>query len=53
MVGVHGALVEYVRHRLLADEHPETILADLQRIGGRTFDLLERGLANFAPACPT
>ena len=52
LMGVHGALVEYVRQRLLTDDHPETIVADLQRVGGRAFDLLEHGLADFAPARP-
>ena len=50
LMGVHRALVEYVRQRLLTDDHPETIVADLQRVGGRAFDLLEHGVADFAPA---
>jgi AcrR family transcriptional regulator len=52
LMGVHGALIEYVRHRLLSDDHPETIVADLQRVGGRAFDLLEHGLADVARAAP-
>jgi len=50
LMGVHGTLVEYVRHRLLTDDHPETIVVDVQRVGGHAFDLLEHGLADFARA---
>ena len=45
--GVHGTLVEYARHLLLADDRPEEIAADLRRFGGLAFALLEHGLADF------
>jgi AcrR family transcriptional regulator len=48
LMGVHGTLVEYVRTRLLTGDHPETIVVDVQRVGGHAFDLLEHGLADFA-----
>jgi AcrR family transcriptional regulator len=46
LMGVHGALVEHARRRLLADDHPEQIAADVRRFGGRAFGLLEHGLAD-------
>jgi hypothetical protein len=51
LMGVHGALVGYAR-RLLTDDHPETIVADVQRVGGRAFDLLQHGPADVARAAP-
>jgi AcrR family transcriptional regulator len=50
LMGVHGALIEYARRRLLADDRPAAIAADLQAAGERAFDHLDRGLAGFGPA---
>jgi len=52
LVGVHSALVDYARRRLLADDRPEEIEADLRAYGERAFTLLEHGLSAFAPAEP-
>ena len=49
LMGVHVALLEYVRDRLLADDHASTIAADVREHGARAFALLERGLRDFAP----
>ena len=48
LMGVHIALVEYTRARLLADDHPEALAADVQRRREARFALLEHGLAAFA-----
>jgi hypothetical protein len=45
---VHSALVDYARNRLLANDRPGAIAADLRTYGERAFALLERGLKDFA-----
>jgi AcrR family transcriptional regulator len=50
MMGVHSALVEYARNRLLADDRPAAIAADVRTYGERAFTLLEQGLKDFARA---
>ena len=52
LMGVHGALVEYARHRLLADDRPAEIAADVRRFGAHAFGLLEHGLADFGRTPP-
>jgi AcrR family transcriptional regulator len=52
LMGVHGALVDYARQRLLADDRPAAIMADLGTLGERAFALLEHGLADYARAEP-
>jgi AcrR family transcriptional regulator len=46
LVGVHRALIDYARRRLLADDRPREIAADLRAGGGRAFGLLENGLGD-------
>jgi len=48
LMGVHSALVDYARNRLLANDRPGAIAADLRTYGERAFALLERGLKDFA-----
>jgi AcrR family transcriptional regulator len=48
LVGVHRALVDYTRRRVLADEVPAGLAADVRRQGERAFALLEQGLADYA-----
>jgi hypothetical protein len=50
LMGVHIALVEYTRARLLADDRPEALAADVQARAAEALGLLEHGLAAFAPA---
>jgi AcrR family transcriptional regulator len=50
LMGVHRALLDYTRRRVLADEHPAGLAADVRRLGDRAFALLERGLGDYAPA---
>jgi AcrR family transcriptional regulator len=52
LMGVHGALVDYARQRLLADDRPAAIMADVRTLGERAFALLEHGLADYARAEP-
>ena len=52
LMGVHGALLAYVRHRLLTDDRPAAVAADVRRFGDHAFGLLEHGLADFARADP-
>ena len=48
LVGVHAALVEHVRRRLLSDADPAAIADEVRAHGERVFDLLEHGLAGYA-----
>ncbi|MDN5918769.1 MAG: TetR/AcrR family transcriptional regulator [Pseudonocardia sp.] len=50
LLGVHTALVDYSRHRLLADDRPAEIAADVRAYGERAFALLEHGLGVTYPA---
>jgi hypothetical protein len=50
MMGVHSALVEYARNRILANDRPDAIAADVRAYGERAFALLEHGLKDFARA---
>jgi AcrR family transcriptional regulator len=47
LMGVHRALIDYTRGRILADEQPARLAADVRRLGGRAFALLEHGLGDF------
>jgi AcrR family transcriptional regulator len=46
LMGVHSALVGYVRGRVLADDHLTRLAADVREHAGRAFALLERGLGD-------
>jgi AcrR family transcriptional regulator len=48
LIGVQRALVDYTRRRVLADEEPARLAADVRTIGQRAFALLERGLGDYA-----
>jgi AcrR family transcriptional regulator len=49
LMGVQRTLIDYVRKRVLADDHPERLPADVRRLGRRAFALLAEGLGNYAP----
>jgi AcrR family transcriptional regulator len=55
LIGVQLALVDYTRRRVLDDEAPARLAADVRRLGRRAFALLERGLGDYGarPARPT
>ena len=48
LVGVQRALVDYTRRRVLADQQPARLAADVRRLSERAFALLERGLGDYA-----
>jgi len=54
LVGVQRAMVDYTRRRVLADQQPARLGADVRRLGHRAFALLEQGLGDYAtrPARP-
>ena len=49
LVGVQRALVDYTRRRVLADEKPARLAADIRASAQRAFALLEHGLGDYAP----
>jgi AcrR family transcriptional regulator len=49
LLGVQRALVDYTRRRVLADEEPARIAADVRDLARRAFALLEGGLGHYAP----
>ncbi len=48
LLGVHRALLHYVRRRILADDEPARLAAQVRRLSAEAFALLEGGLADFA-----
>jgi AcrR family transcriptional regulator len=49
LLGVHRALIDHVRRRVLADEPLTGLTTELQRLGRRALTTLERGLADYPP----
>jgi AcrR family transcriptional regulator len=49
LIGVQRALVGYTRRRVLAEERPAGLAADVRALGERAFALLEDGLGGYAP----
>lgn len=49
LLGVHRALIDHVRRRVLSGEPVTGLTAELQRLGRRALTTLERGLADYAP----
>lgn len=49
LMGVHRALIDYARHRVLADDQPDRLATDVSRLAQRAFRLLEHGLGDYAP----
>jgi AcrR family transcriptional regulator len=52
LIGVHRALLDYTRRRVLADKEPVRLAADVRRLGKRAFALLEHGLGDYAAKPP-
>ena len=52
LLGVQRALVDHVRRRVLDDDEPARLAADVRDLGGRAFALLERGLGDYAAKPP-
>ncbi len=49
LIGVHRALVDLVRRRVLVDDRPEALAADVRELGIRAFRRLEQGLQDYGP----
>jgi AcrR family transcriptional regulator len=52
LVGVQRATVDYTRRRVLDDDEPARLAADVRDLGRRAFALLERGLGDYAAKPP-
>jgi len=53
LLGVQRTLIGYVRRRVMADEEPARLAADVRRLGQRAFALLEHGLGDYAARPPS
>jgi AcrR family transcriptional regulator len=49
LMGVNQALIRYTRRRVLADEEPAGLAADVRRHADHALALLEHGLGGYAP----
>lgn len=47
LFGVHRALIEHVRERVLADDDPASLAADVRRLAAQAFSLLEGGMRDY------
>ena len=52
LLGVQRALVDHVRRRVLDDDQPARLAADVRDLGRRAFALLEQGLGDYAAKPP-
>jgi AcrR family transcriptional regulator len=52
LLGLHRALIDYVRRRVLADQELTGLAADVRKRTGAAFVLLEDGLRDYAAAGP-
>ena len=52
LVGVHRALIDYTRRRVLDGDRLDQLADDVRRRGRDAFALLERGLGSYAPKPP-
>jgi AcrR family transcriptional regulator len=52
MIGVHRALIDYLRRRVLAGDEPARLAADVRRLTTEAFELLEHGLRDYAANPP-
>lgn len=52
LMGAHRALIGYVRHRVLSGEELTSLADDVRRLATAAMDLLEGGLAGYAPRPP-
>jgi len=52
LLGLHRALIDYVRRRVLADDEPRGLAADIRQLTTEAFALLEHGLRDYAAKPP-
>jgi hypothetical protein len=48
LIGVHRALLDYVRHRVQTGENPTGLAAEVRKLTTDAFELLEQGLRDYA-----
>lgn len=48
LMGLHRALLDYVRRRVLADDDPTGLAAEVRQLAGEAFELLSGGLRDYA-----
>lgn len=48
LIGVHRALLDYVRSRVLGGDDPAGLAAEVRKLTAGAFDLLEQGLCDYA-----
>jgi len=53
LMGVQRTLIDYVRQRVLADDGPGRLAADVRSLGKHAFALLADGLGDYARKPPT
>jgi AcrR family transcriptional regulator len=49
LMGVHRALIDYVRRRVLSGDEPAGLAAEVRKLTAAAFALLEQGLREYAP----
>lgn len=49
LMGVHRASIDFVRQRVLDNDHPEQLATDVRRVTRRACALLENGFADYPP----
>jgi hypothetical protein len=47
-MGLHRALLDYVRRRVLADDDLTGLAAEVRQLAGEAFELLSGGLRDYA-----
>lgn len=52
LIGAHRALVDHVRRRVLAEQDLTGLASDVRALAAAAMDLLEGGLASYAPKAP-
>ncbi len=54
LIGVHRALLDYVRSRIVSGDNPAGLAAEIRKLTADAFELLEEGLRGYAaqPAAP-
>jgi AcrR family transcriptional regulator len=50
LIGVHRALLDYVRSRVLGGDDPAGLAAEIRKLTAGAFELLEQGLRDYLPS---
>jgi AcrR family transcriptional regulator len=53
LLGLHRALIDYVRNRVLADDDLSGLAAEVRKLATTAFAQLEHGLGDYAPKSPS